>query len=42
MDNEQTATSATDQRREYVKPQLLDQPDWDLATGQTPGPSQDD
>ena len=40
MDNEQTTTSATAERREYVKPQLHDQPDWDLATGQVIGPSQ--
>jgi hypothetical protein len=39
MDNEQIATSTTDERHEYVKPQLTDQPDWDLATGQVPGPS---
>jgi hypothetical protein len=42
VDNEQTITSATDQRREYVKPQLEHQPDWDIATGNSiPGPSQD-
>ena len=33
MDNELTTTSATDERREYVKPQLQLQPDWDITTG---------
>ena len=42
MDNEQTTTSAADERREYVKPQLQDQPDWDVATGQIPVVSQPD
>ena len=40
MDNEQASASAPDGRREYLKPQLERQPDWDIATGQVIGPSQ--
>lgn len=42
VDNEQTITSVTDERRVYVKPELERHPDWDIATGNgLPVPSQD-